>query len=92
MRTWYDPAGGRSLRGSSVRMRPGRRRPDDEVGMRQQAGCTGHVALCHQAADDGGADLFGVHVAFADFHDLQSKAVAAQIVVTALLGRARSGG
>ena len=22
MRTWYDPAGGRSLRGSSVRMRP----------------------------------------------------------------------
>lgn len=53
--------------------------------MRQQAGCTGHVALCHQAADDGGADLFGVHVAFADFHDLQSKAVAAQIVVTALL-------
>lgn len=53
--------------------------------MRQQAGCTGHVALRHQAADDGGADLFGVHVAFADFHDLQSEAVAAQIVVTALL-------
>ena len=53
--------------------------------MRQQAGCTGHVALCHQVADDGGADLFGVHVAFADFHDLQSEAVAAQIVVTALL-------